>query len=741
MIGNLKLNSIRDDFAIEEVRTSDIAIIGIDLNIPGAASLDELWKVLADGCETIGYLSEHRQEQVKEYLRNSGKDISNYEPIFGGYLDSIDRFDFNYFKCTPKEAELMNPAQRMLLESVKRMIDSAGYTQEDFRGTNTGVYIGMIGDVGIDKYKAIISQNEDKSLFQIAATGNLGSIASGRISYFWDLKGPSILVDTACSSSLVALHMACSAVRNGECSQAVVGGINLDIIPLKDEIKVGFESKSNRTRPFSDNADGTVAGEGIITVLIKPLEDAVEAKDNILAVIKGSAVNQDGFSMGITVPNSAAQENVILKAWENAGINAEKITYIEAHGTGTILGDPIEVEGISGAFSKSEKAAHSCAIGSVKGNVGHLYGAAGLIGVVKCILAMNNKMLPPSINFDIPNSRIDFGNSPIYVNDRLTQWNGYKGELFCGVSSFGFSGTNCHMVLRNYEEPKRNDCGKMLFVVSAESPKRLAELVDEYRIFLSSKKDVQYQDICFTSCIGRKHDKYRAAAVVSCKEEMLEAVDNLHYSNELNDEQSKAYTRLYADNADQLNDNNIAFIMDCYLNGADIPWGKVLREKDVHRTVLPIGEFQGQQCWVKLTKDMDARDVRLTGNDGDSYSEVEVEIGNIIMEVLGISEIDVNRDITDYGGDSIMLTSVLKKIDKRYPGIVTLSQMFVYSSVNKLAQYISNACTERNADKYSAIGDQAGQKADTEGDIDDIFSQLESGETSLEEALKKFINS
>jgi len=599
MIKNLNFNN-KKNIKIEKVKTNDIAIVGMDFTFPGAVTEEELWKVLSEGRECIKTLSNERQKQVREYLCACNPELNEYEAAVGGFLEKIDEFDYKYFKITPKEAELMNPAQRMLLHSVKQLIDKSGYTKEDLKGSSTGVYIGMIVDVGIDKYKDCISKSEGNSQVINAATGNLNSVVCGRVSYFWDLNGPSVLVDTACSSSLVALDMACNAIRNGECKQAIVGGVNLDILPVIDGIKVGFESKSNRTRPFSDFADGTVPAEGIVTIMVKPLEEAVDDKDNIYAVIKGSAVNQDGFSVGLTTPNPKAQAELIEKALRKVDIKAEDVSYIEAHGTGTILGDPIEVEGIKQAFNKFGIRPQSCAIGSIKGNIGHLYGAAGLAGVVKCSLALRQRRLPPTINFDMPNAKIDFLHSPLYINDRLSEWKGKNDNLVCAISSFGFSGTNCHLIMQDYKRKARKSSKKMIFVVSADTKDEFKELVRDYKDFLRNNNDFKYEDICFTSGVGRNHYKYRAAVIVSSNEELVQAVNSLECVSCTVDKSLKADITFY----NEYSEENLQALCNEYLKGAFVDWRRLYEKVDARRTVIPAVKLKSEKCFVEFSNEI-----------------------------------------------------------------------------------------------------------------------------------------
>lgn len=293
-------------------------------------------------------------------------------------------------------------------------IEDAGYGGKKLVGSKTGIYVGYC-NISLEEYLRFIEM-ADPSLFNISIPGNIKSIIASRINYLFDLKGPSMLIDTACSSSLTAVHIACQAIRNGDCDLAVAGGVKLNLIPgVKSENEdIGISASDGRTRTFDDSSDGTGGGEGVGAILLKPLHQAMLDGDDIYAVIKGSAINQDGSSVGITAPNSAAQEAVILKAWEDARVNPNTITYIEAHGTGTKLGDPVEMNGLERAFRKHTDKKQFCAIGSVKTNIGHLDGAAGMAGMIKAILSLHYKKLPPSLHFKRPNRSIPFIDSPLH---------------------------------------------------------------------------------------------------------------------------------------------------------------------------------------------------------------------------------------------------------------------------------------------------------------------------------------
>ena len=412
---NTKKNKTKKNNTQKKISNTDIAIIGIGLKVPGADNTSEFWDNIKNGKNFIIDFPENREKDVR-YESSVEKKYDNF--LKGGCLKEIDKFDYNFFKLYPKEASLTDPNQRLFLEVAWSCLEDAGYGGDKLANSNTGFYVGFSKSPELFLYSDLVKQEDISALRNIAWIGNLDEMVASRISYFLNLHGPSLLVNTACSSSLVALHLACQAIKNDDCDQAVVGGINIALQKPEDGITLQIESPDSRIRPFDNKANGVVWGEGVIAILIKSAAKAIKDNDNIYAVIKGSAINQDGKSAGITAPNPNAQSEVIRKAWHNANINPETISCIEAHGTGTRIGDSIEIEGLSNAFSSFTDNKQFCAIGSVKSNIGHLKAAAGLASLVKLIMALKNKEIPPTINFSRPNREINFENSPVYISDR-----------------------------------------------------------------------------------------------------------------------------------------------------------------------------------------------------------------------------------------------------------------------------------------------------------------------------------
>lgn len=425
----------------------EIAVIGMAVNFPMAENIKEYWENLKSGKDCIREFPEHRRRDIEGYAKFLGKEP---EYIQAGFLEHIDLFDNRFFRISPMEAMLMSPAQRLFLEVAYGAFYDAGYEKEKLDGSKTGVYAGYIGDFEGHLYRDML-ENLTSLFSTVGVSGNLSSVIAGRVSYSLNLTGPSMVIDTACSSSLVALHTACRDIRDGICDMALAGGVKLCMLPTQSDEKIGIESSDGRTRTFDERADGTGIGEGCAAVVLKPLRKAERDGDYIYGVIKGGFINQDGASSAMTAPNPSAQRDLYLEAWRDAGIHPEDISYIETHGTGTKLGDPIEIEGLTKAFRKFTQRTQFCGAGSVKSNIGHLYEAAGIASFIKTILALNMKEIPQNIHFEMPNPQIDFIHSPFYVVGESTKWESEGKKRLAGVSAFGFSGTNCHMIVEEYD--------------------------------------------------------------------------------------------------------------------------------------------------------------------------------------------------------------------------------------------------------------------------------------------------
>nr|WP_275440470.1 beta-ketoacyl synthase N-terminal-like domain-containing protein [Vibrio sp. Of7-15] len=506
-------------------QAKDIAIIGMALKVGDADNPGTFWQQLAWGHASIRDLPASRRKDVEQYLclKHASQAVKDEDYLREAYLNDIDKFDYAFFGLSKQEANLMDPDQRLFLETAWQALEDAGHCGEGIKGSKTGMFCGFSNDFGEDYRRLIETLAPDAP--EIAIVGNIKSVIASRLSYILDLKGPSLLVDTACSSSLVALHLACRSLRSGECNMALVGAVKTHLIPLLEDPTTGVGMKDiadtyssdDRTKTFDDSSDGMSVGEGVFAFVLKPLADAERDGDQVHAVIRGSAINQDGKSAGLTAPNNTAQATLIRSALSDAHINAKDVSYIEAHGTGTRLGDPIEVSGIKEAFTSDTSRKQFCAIGSVKTNVGHLDNAAGLSGLSKVVLSLKNKQLPASLFFDKPNTSIGFEQTPTYVNDRLTNWEVAEGKpRIAGINSFGLSGTNCHVVVSSYEgsaDLSTTACENKAWILplSAKSPEQLRDLANAYLTWLEEQSGTRIEDLCFTAAAGRQHHDVRAA--------------------------------------------------------------------------------------------------------------------------------------------------------------------------------------------------------------------------------------
>ncbi|QJC51349.1 amino acid adenylation domain-containing protein [Paenibacillus albicereus] len=508
--------------------THEVAIIGFAGRIGSASQPAELAELLGGAEDRIGPFPSGRRDDAEPFLRHLGVDPDEAEFFEGAFLDDIASFDPALFRLSPKEAALMNPNQRLFLMAAWQAIEHAGYGGAGLAGSRTGVYVGYNGDA-LHDYKRMIEALCPEELGS-AAPGNLSSMIAGRVAYLLDLHGPALQVDTACSSSLVALHLACQAIRSGECDAAVAGSVKINLLPLDHGVRLGMEAGDGRAKPFDDAADGTGMGDGAVALLLKPLAKAKRDGDFIHGVIKGSAVGQDGSSAGITAPNALAQEDVIARAWQDADVDPETISYIEAHGTGTSLGDPIEIDGLTRAFRRHTDKRQFCAIGSAKSQIGHLDHAAGIAGVLRGLLALKRGMLPPNVHFRRPNRSIDFIGSPLYVNVEPSPWPKGAGPRRMGVSAFGMSGTNAHVVLE--EAPARESAAAeteapALFVLSARSPEGLAASAARMREWLKTDEAAAspLAAMCATAACGRSHGPHRLAIVCRTRRELALALE------------------------------------------------------------------------------------------------------------------------------------------------------------------------------------------------------------------------
>jgi acyl transferase domain-containing protein/acyl carrier protein len=515
-----------------EAKTEPIAVIGIGCRFPGAHGPEAFWQLLRDGVDAITEVPAERFNLHAFYDPDPAAP-GKMNTRWGGFIDQVDQFDPHFFGISPREALRMDPQQRLLLEVTWEALEDAGQAPERLTGTHTGVFIGIsTNDYGRIQF------NDLTCIDAYAGTGNALSIAANRISYLFDFRGPSIAIDTACSSSLVAVHLACRSLWNGESTLALAGGVNLILSPAItiNFTKAGAMAPDGRCKAFDSRANGYVRSEGAGLVVLKPLSRALADGDPIYAVIRGSGVNQDGRSNGLMAPNPLAQEAVLREAYRRAGVSPGLVQYVEAHGTGTLLGDPIEAQALGAVLAIDRPPERPCALGSVKTNLGHLEAAAGVAGLIKVALALKHREIPPSLHFHEPNPHIPFDEIPLRVQTTLGPWPAQPGPALAGVSSFGFGGTNAHVVLEEAPQPhlamqnaqwkSGNPESAHLLPLSARSPEALQSLARAYQNFpAASESPVSLHDVCYSAGVRRSHHDHRLAVTGNSLEQMSEALE------------------------------------------------------------------------------------------------------------------------------------------------------------------------------------------------------------------------
>jgi phthiocerol/phenolphthiocerol synthesis type-I polyketide synthase E len=503
----------------------EIAIIGMAGRFPGAKNIQEFWRNLQDGVESISVFSD--EELIEAGVEPNSLNHPQYVKA-GAPLDNVELFDADFFGYTPREAEILDPQHRVFLESAVAALEDASYNF----GKNDSV-VGVYGSSGMNSYllNNLYPNRDLLSGFGIASAfaANDKDHLSTLVSYKLNLTGPAITIQTTCSSSLVAVHLACQGLLSGDCEIALAGGVSVRLPQNTGYLyqEGGIFSPDGHCRAFDADAKGMVAGAGVGIVVLKRLEKALESGDRIYGVIKGSAINNDGaLKIGYTAPSVEGQARVIQAAQVLAEVEADSISYIEAHGTGTPLGDPIEIAALTQAFRTSTEKKNFCAIGSVKTNIGHLDTAAGITGLIKTALALHHQLLPPSLNFQQPHPKIDFANSPFYVNTKLSAWETDTPRR-AGVSSFGIGGTNVHLILEQAPVIETSEVSRpiQLLLLSAKSNSALESMTANLVEYLQQPK-LNLADVAYTLQVGRKTYDYRRMVVCRNLEEAVTALNN-----------------------------------------------------------------------------------------------------------------------------------------------------------------------------------------------------------------------
>lgn len=726
-----------------KVRKKDMAIIGMAIKVGSSDNIDEFWETISSGKTDLSYVDEQRKEDFFNFMEAEYGLFRRNEVRFKkiSAMKDVDKFDGDFFKINPVEAQMMDPVQRLFLQTSYHALENAGYGAENINGRNIGVYLGYTEDD--TRYCSQLYREEDCDDGKVF-TGNMSSVIPSRISYHMNLKGPSLSVDTGCSSSLVAIHHAMTALINEDCEMAVVGGIRYNFVPsFLNFGQMDIFSYDGVTRSFDDFADGTNNGEASCAIVIKQLSKALEDNDSIYAVIKGSAVNNDGASLGITAPNMDAQENMLAQAWKNSDVNPDTISYIECHGTGTHIGDPIEVNAIINAFKKYTDRKQFCAIGSVKSNISHSGPASGVTSIIKTVLSMNNRVIPPSLHFDVPNSTIDFIDSPVYVNTKLKKWD--TDIIRCGVNAFSMNGTNVHIVMEEYKEkrPVTTEDKYKILCLSALKKESLSKMVDNYIEFLDNHRDVSLSDLTYTVNTSRKLCEYRIAVVFETIEQLVNELKN--YSEQILENKISSVNMknnlLQSDKiiADYINGNKtdrfkLEELKKIFCDGFTINW-KLMYDKDKYRRIsAPLYPFYKQRHWFefngvrhfenkfenecrnmienknlpedlkqqleKLTEEISKFNsenknnctqtkINLLGRDNADYTDAEIFIAQKCFETFGYKDIDINDGLDVFNADSLQMTTLYSKMRSSYN--MSLTDLYKYDSIKRLAENIGGS--------------------------------------------------
>ncbi|MCW3841498.1 type I polyketide synthase [Micromonospora yasonensis] len=508
----------------ERMRTEPVAIVGMGMRFPGGAvDAESFWRILRDGVDAVDEIPADRWP-VDEFYDAEPQQPGKMRTRWGGFLDRVDQFDYEFFGISRREALAMDPQQRLALEVSWEALENSGQAPTALAGSRTGVFLGVCSnDFATENFPGL----EDITAY--ASTGTAHSVVTGRISYVFDFRGPSVAVDTACSSSLVSVHTAVQSLRAGECDLALGGGVNVVLSPLPSVAFSqfpGMVAPDGRCKTFDARANGYVRSEGCGIVVLKRLSDAVRDRDRVLAVIRGGAVNQDGRSSGVTAPNGVAQRDVLRRALAASGVAAEQVSYIEAHGTGTTLGDPIEVEALAEVYGREQGA--PVYLGSSKTNIGHAEAASGIAGLIKVALALHHGAIPPNVHFTELNPHISFAGTTFVVPAALSDWPAVAERPIAGVSSFGFSGTNAHLILQAAPQPPATteesgpERPRSVLPLSAKTPSGLLELAKRYQQRLTDDPATAPADICHSAGTGRAHFAHRLAAVGGSRQEIAD---------------------------------------------------------------------------------------------------------------------------------------------------------------------------------------------------------------------------
>jgi 3-oxoacyl-(acyl-carrier-protein) synthase/surfactin synthase thioesterase subunit/acyl carrier protein len=656
-----------------------VAIVGLGVRLPEVNDKYDYWNLLCSGKNIIKPIPEERWDLLKNTTELQLRDKTYNYP--GGYLSNIDKFDAAFFGISPREAIRMEPQQRLLLEVTYEAIEDAGIPIDQLKGSNAGVFVGLIASQYLRLQQL---QNDLDALYM--PTGAVASIAANRISYLFDLKGPSLTVETSCSSSLVAVNLACLHIQNNLCDLALTGGVNINLLPSLNLLlsKAKMLSPDGQCKTFDADANGYVQGEGAGVIVLKSLTKALQDKDRIYAVIAGGGVNQDGKTNGLTAPNGLQQEALLKRVYASANINPVNISYVECHGTGTLLGDPIEVQALGNVISKQRTSANPCWIGSVKTNIGHLEPAAGILAIIKTALALQHAKIPPHLNFDNPNPHISFGKYNFSIPRTLIDWPQYGDCLIAGISGFGFGGTNAHIILRSLKGQEINEVKKPksnlkenIFVLSAKDDNALNELVEKWRDYLKDQNKFDFHAICYNSRVRRSHYKLKIAIIANSNYDLVDKlllIKNKQYhqsefifANQLQQPVNKSQLAVLENN--QLAESKLISLANSYVNNLNVNWCDLDEDNYYLPIDMPYYAWQRKSYWpndvvnISVPKLSESDMYPLVGQYIDS--PLEHNLFKFTFNIKNLPEVRDNHNLLHIGYYMEMLGYAVKNLFQR----------------------------------------------------------------------------
>jgi acyl transferase domain-containing protein len=583
--------------AAHRQKNEPIAVVGIGCRFPGGADTPEgYWQMLRNGVDAITEVPSSRWDVDAFY----DPDLSvpgTMNSRWGGFLADVDQFDPGFFGISPREAASIDPQQRLLLEVAWEALENSGLAPSELAGSNTGVFVGI--------------SNWDYFLLHDSAparggTGVVLSIAPNRISYFFDFRGPSLAVDTACSSSLVAVDAACQNLRNGNCRIALAGGVNMVLTPQLTVAvsQAGMLAPDGRCKTFDAGANGYVRSEGSGLIVLKRLSDAIADGHHIIGLIAGSAVNQDGRSNGLTAPNGEAQQKVIRQAQNNAGVRPDQVTYVETHGTGTRLGDVVEVESLWSVLGNGRAADRPCWIGSVKTNIGHLESAAGIAGLIKVLLSLEHGEIPSNLHLKAVNPDLHVDEN-LQIVTRCRPWPRREEPRIAGVSSFGFGGSNSHVVVREAPLPSVPNSSEErtlhLLTLSGRTRDALSALAARFADFFDKCAAEILPHACYTTNIGRSHFEHRIAVYGATPQEIAAGLRSF-LGNTPSEQVRTAEHSVQPSPENESEKDLIERLAIAFVKGSFVDWKVWHGGYSRRRVPLPTYPFERRRCWLEKSE-------------------------------------------------------------------------------------------------------------------------------------------